>query len=147
MQVNIALENPTIGPSGQRVIAPGETGSAQMDRWTAESTNRLLLDSYNPPVPTPLEKLLADFPSEEFRALVETRRDLHRHPELAFEEIRTARIVGERLEAAGLSPRRGVGRTGVTADPRGPAGGRMLLRADMDALPLSEETGTLYASQ
>jgi len=97
--------------------------------------------------PTGLEKLLKDFPGAEFDRLVQTRRDLHRHPELAFEEMRTGGIVAERLERAGLSPRRGVARTGVTADPAGPAGGRILLRADMDALPLSEESGAPYASQ
>ncbi len=84
-------------------------------------------------------------PAEGAR-LIETRRDLHRHPELAFQETRTAQIVAARLEAAGLAPRRQVGRTGVTADPAGSASGRILLRADMDALPLSEESGAPYAS-
>src|SRR5712692_5564454 len=95
----------------------------------------------------PLDRLLESVPAEEFDLLIQTRRDLHRHPELAFEEMRTGGIVAERLERAGLSPRRGVARTGVTADPAGPAGGRILLRADMDALPLSEESGAPYASQ
>ncbi len=78
--------------------------------------------------------------------LVATRRDLHRHPELAFEEKRTAGIVADRLAGIGFSPRCGVGRTGVVADP-GPRTPRILLRADMDALPLSEETGASYASE
>ena len=98
-----------------------------------------------PAAPTPLGKLLGEFPTEEFSRLVETRRDLHRHPELAFEERRTAKVVAERLARAGLAPREGVGKTGVTAECGGP-GPRILLRADMDALPLPEATGAPYAS-
>lgn len=94
-----------------------------------------------PTAPAPWTKLLDEFPKAEFAALVETRRDLHRHPELGFEERRTAGIVEERLSRLGLSPRTGVGRTGVTASR-----GAILLRADMDALPLSEQTGAPYAS-
>jgi amidohydrolase len=94
----------------------------------------------------PFQQLLEAFPPQELATLVETRRDLHRHPELGFEEKRTAGIVADRLTRLRLSPRTGVGRTGVTAiagpDPKG----RILLRADMDGLPLSEETGAPYAS-
>jgi amidohydrolase len=90
--------------------------------------------------------------------LSETRRDLHRHPELGFEETRTAETVLGRLReipaAAGLVVRTGVGRTGVVADwPDGQGGGgvsgrpRILLRADMDALPLEEESGAPYCSE
>ncbi|MEP7132838.1 MAG: amidohydrolase [Acidobacteriota bacterium] len=92
-----------------------------------------------------VDELLRRFPAAELAGLIQTRRDLHRHPELAFEETRTAGLVFQRLAAAGLSPRRGVGRTGVVAD--WPAEGpRILLRADMDALPLQEESGAGYAS-
>lgn len=94
------------------------------------------------------EALLSDFPDAEFSELVATRRDLHRHPELGFEETRTAGAVAARLREHGLDPRTGVGRTGVTADPPGKQNAaRILLRADMDALPLAEETGAPYASQ
>jgi len=83
--------------------------------------------------------------------LSETRRDLHRHPELGFEETRTAETVPGRLrELPGLSVRTGVGRTGVVADwpDAGEAGRpRILLRADMDALPLEEESGAPYRSE
>jgi amidohydrolase len=104
--------------------------------------------SYNPDVAAAprLEALLSRFSDTEFSTLVATRRDLHRHPELAFEETRTAGIVSARLAGLGLSPRTGVGRTGVTADP-GAAAGRILLRADMDALPLTEATGAPYESE
>lgn len=73
--------------------------------------------------------------------LVATRRDLHRHPELGFQEHRTAAIVAERLRAAGYEVRTGVAVTGVVGTLRGGAGEgpTLLLRADMDALPIQEE--------
>jgi amidohydrolase len=80
-------------------------------------------------------------PTAERELLVATRRDLHRHPELAFREHRTAGIIAERLAAAGYELRTGVAETGVVATLAG-AGGEgptLLLRADMDALPIQEE--------
>jgi amidohydrolase len=78
---------------------------------------------------------------------VALRRDLHRHPEIAFQETRTAGIVAERLTALGLSVRTGVGRTGVTALLEGGRSGpTVLARADIDALPLQEERDTPYRS-
>ena len=71
--------------------------------------------------------------------MVALRRDFHRHPELSFEERRTAEIVAERLTAAKLDVRTGVGRTGVVAVLRGDRPGRTIAwRADIDALPLTE---------
>ncbi|MFN2387152.1 MAG: M20 family metallopeptidase [Thermoanaerobaculia bacterium] len=96
--------------------------------------------------PSRLSRLLEAFPADELSRLVETRRDLHRFPELAFEERRTAGRAADRLRVAGLSPREGVGRTGVTAD-HGTGRTRLLLRADMDGLPLEEATGAPYASE
>lgn len=80
--------------------------------------------------------------------MIETRRDLHRHPELGFEEVRTAGIVAARLRALGLRPREGIAKTGVTAavEGGGGSGPTLLVRADMDALPIAEETGAEYAS-
>jgi len=95
-------------------------------------------------VGTSLEKLLSAFPASELERLIATRRDLHRHPELAYEERRTAGIVAERLRGEGLSAREGVARTGVTADL---GAARLLVRADMDALPLQEDNAAPYASQ
>jgi len=76
------------------------------------------------------------------------REDLHRHPELAYEEVRTARVVAAALRAAGVREvRTGVAGTGVVALLRGAHAGRTVaLRADMDALPIREETGLPYAS-
>ncbi|HEX6070676.1 MAG TPA: amidohydrolase [Longimicrobiaceae bacterium] len=84
----------------------------------------------------------------ELDLLISTRRDLHRHPELGFQERRTAAIVAERLRAAGYEVREGVAETGVVATLRGGTGpGRtLLLRADMDALPIQEEATHDFAS-
>lgn len=79
--------------------------------------------------------------------LTALRRDLHAHPELGFEEHRTARIVAERLEAAGIAVHRGLGRTGVVGTlRRGSGNGVVALRADMDALAMPEKTGLPWAS-
>lgn len=78
--------------------------------------------------------------------LDELYTDLHRHPELSFEEVRTAGIVADRLRASGYDVTTGLGRTGVVGVLRNGAGPTVLLRADMDALPVQEETGLEYAS-
>ena len=77
----------------------------------------------------------------ELDLLIATRRDLHRHPELGFQEHRTAGIVAERLRAAGYHVETGIAETGVVGTLRGGAGSgpTLLLRADMDALPIREE--------
>jgi amidohydrolase len=77
----------------------------------------------------------------EHELLIATRRDLHRHPELAYREVRTAGIVARRLAAAGYEVRTGVAETGVVGTLRGGGGDgpTLLLRADMDALPIQEE--------
>jgi len=80
--------------------------------------------------------------------LIATRRDLHMHPETAFEEVRTSGIVIERLKALGLTPKTGVGKTGVMATITGGRPGKtVMLRADMDALPIQEENDVAYRSQ
>jgi len=88
------------------------------------------------------------FTEAVLRELVEVRRDLHSHPETAFEEVRTSGIVAERLRALGLDVRTGMGRTGVMATVKGGRPGKtVLLRADMDALPILEENDVPYRSQ
>ena len=89
---------------------------------------------------------LESFPETELASLVSIRRDLHRHPELAFAETRTAAIVSREFRALGLAPREGIGKTGVTCD-FGPGTPRLMIRADMDALPLKEENRVPYASE
>src|SRR5499425_1628931 len=71
--------------------------------------------------------------------MIALRRDFHRHPELSFQEQRTAGIIAERLHAAGLEVRTGIAGTGVVGVLRGDAPGRTVAwRADTDALPLTE---------
>jgi hippurate hydrolase len=75
------------------------------------------------------------------------RRDLHAHPELAFAEHRTAARVGDVLSAAGLAVESGIAGTGIVASlTSGSSGRRIALRADMDALPITEATGLPYQS-
>jgi amidohydrolase len=79
--------------------------------------------------------------------LVSVRRDLQRHPELAFAEHRTSGLVAERLHGAGLEVTTGIANTGVVAVLRGDRAGRTIAwRADMDALPLSERVNVAYRS-
>jgi amidohydrolase len=76
------------------------------------------------------------------------RRDFHVHPELGFHEIRTAGIVARELESLDLEVTKGVGKTGVVALLEGAKPGpTVLLRFDMDALPIVEDTGAEYASE
>jgi amidohydrolase len=80
--------------------------------------------------------------------LVALRRELHQHPELAFEEVRTAATLARRMRALGLAVHEGIGGTGVLAVLEGAKPGKtLLIRADMDALPMVETTGRAYASK
>ena len=79
--------------------------------------------------------------------LIDLRHDLHRHPELAFEERRTAGIVADRLASAGLDVQTGVATTGVVARVDGGGGEECFaMRADMDALPIQEGADVPYRS-
>jgi len=76
------------------------------------------------------------------------RRDFHMHPELGFREVRTGGIVAKELETLGIEVTKGVGKTGVVGYLEGSKPGpTILLRFDMDALPITEDTGAEYASQ
>ncbi len=78
--------------------------------------------------------------------LVATRRDLHRHPELYFQEIRTAKKITEHLDALGIEYTTGVAKTGVVAH-LGEGAPVIALRADMDALPIEEINEVAYKSE
>jgi len=79
--------------------------------------------------------------------LIERRRDFHRHPELGFQEVRTASVVARVLTELGVEVRTGVGKTGVIGLLEGERPGpTVLLRFDMDALPIQEENAVDYAS-
>ena len=80
--------------------------------------------------------------------LTAIRRDLHAHPEIGFEEVRTAGIVAQALRSYGIEVHEGIGKTGVVGVLDGKAPGRTVgLRADMDALPMDEETNLPWRSQ
>ena len=78
--------------------------------------------------------------------LIAWRRDIHRHPELGFQEFRTAASVAEELEALEYAVQAGIGRTGVVAE-RGEGKPIVAVRADMDALPIQETNDVPYASE
>jgi len=79
--------------------------------------------------------------------LVRLRRDFHRHPELSFQEIRTAQKVAQALqEIGGIAVKTGVGKTGVVGRLGTGQGPTIAIRADMDALPIQEDTQAPYAS-
>ena len=81
-------------------------------------------------------------------AFVDIRRDLHRHPELAFQEKRTAGVIARLLAGWGYEVTTGIGKTGVIATLRRGGGTKALaIRADFDALPIREATGLAYASE
>ena len=76
---------------------------------------------------------------------VDLRRDLHRHPELAFAETRTSAIVADRLKSWGYEVATGIAGTGVVGVLRRGEGRSLAIRADMDALPIEEQTNLPYA--
>jgi hippurate hydrolase len=88
---------------------------------------------------SPLDPLLP-----ELEALY---KDLHAHPELSMQETRTAQVAADRLRKAGYEVTAGVGKTGVVGLLKNGAGPTVMLRADMDALPIEEATGLPYASK
>jgi amidohydrolase len=95
----------------------------------------------------PLKALIDEYVPD----LIATRRDLHEHPELAYEEVRTSGIVAQRLRALGLEVQTGIAKTGVVGLLRGGAVGpeakTLAMRADMDALPILELNEVEYRSQ
>lgn len=74
-------------------------------------------------------------------------KDVHAHPELSMQEIRTAAIAADHLRSAGYEVTTGVGKTGVAGLLRNGDGPVVMLRADMDAFPVQEATGLSYASK
>ena len=92
----------------------------------------------------PVKNRIAEFHGD----MIEWRHDLHSHPETAFEEVRTAAMVAEKLAGFGLEVHRGLARTGVVGVLKaGKGGGSIGLRADMDALDLTELNGFDHRSQ
>lgn len=88
------------------------------------------------------ERIKADLPG-----LMEIYKDLHAHPELSFQEVRSAAIMAKAAREAGFEVTEKVGQTGVVAVLRNGPGPVVLLRADMDGLPIIEQTGLPFASK
>ena len=107
-----------------------EDGHAHAASGKAAGATRIL---------APLGKLLAD--------LEALYKDVHSHPELSMQETRTAGLAAERLRIAGYEVTTGIGKTGVVGLLRNGDGPTVMLRADMDALPVEEATGVPYASK
>lgn len=88
------------------------------------------------------QAVAADLPG-----LMALYRDLHAHPELSFEEVRTAKLLAARMRKLGFEVTEGVGKTGVVSVMRNGDGPVVMLRADMDGLPVVEQTGLPFASK
>ncbi|MCJ2187356.1 amidohydrolase [Novosphingobium beihaiensis] len=85
--------------------------------------------------------------ASDMPGLMETYRDLHSHPELSFQELRSAAIMAKAAREAGFTVTEKVGKTGIVAVLENGPGPTVLIRADMDALPVTEQTGLPFASK
>jgi amidohydrolase len=95
-----------------------------------------------------LERTIREKANAIQEKMISWRRDIHEHPELGDQEVRTSGLVAQHLRALGLDVRTGVARTGVVAILKGGKPGRTVaLRADMDALPVKEPDGLPFASR
>jgi len=100
------------------------------------------------PQTQPLDRKIEDVVRAIIPDMVALRREFHAHPELSLQETRTAALVADRFKTLGLEVRTGIGGTGVLAVLRGAKPGPVVgFRADMDALPVTEETGLAFASK
>lgn len=94
-----------------------------------------------------LDRLIQKLSMDRETHLIEIRRDIHMHPETGFEVERTSGVVARELASLGIEHVTGVGRTGVVGFIKGGAPGpTLIIRADMDALPIKEQTGLPFAS-
>ncbi|WP_232491937.1 amidohydrolase [Novosphingobium kaempferiae] len=89
---------------------------------------------------------VADTVARDMPGLMEAYRDLHANPELSFQEVRSAKVMADAARKAGFAVTEKVGQTGVVAVLKNGAGPTVLIRADMDGLPVVEQTGLPYAS-
>ena len=97
---------------------------------------------------TPLDRRIDQAAAAVEQKVIATRRDIHQNPELGNRELRTAKLVDERLRALGIETRTGVAHTGVIGVLKGGKPGKVVaLRADMDALPVTEQVDLPFASK
>ena len=113
-----------------------------MIKLTVVAATALLALSASARADTLKQQIAADLPG-----LMAIYRDLHQNPELSFQEVRSAAIMAKAARAAGFEVTEKVGKTGVVAVLRNGPGPTVLIRADMDALPVIEQTGLAYASK
>ncbi|MCT2400045.1 amidohydrolase [Novosphingobium mangrovi (ex Huang et al. 2023)] len=90
---------------------------------------------------------VADTISADMPGLMDTYRDLHAHPELSFQEVRSAAVMARAAREAGFEVTEKVGKTGIVAVLKNGPGPTVLIRADMDGLPVTEQTGLPFASK
>jgi amidohydrolase len=96
--------------------------------------------------PVPAKARIDAFLDRQYPALDAIYRDIHAHPELAFQEIRTADLLATSMRRAGFEVTEHVGKTGIVAVLRNGDGPTVLVRTELDALPMEEKTGLTYAS-
>lgn len=99
------------------------------------------------PLPVARGETPADWATDNLSKLVETYRYFHQHPELSNQEEQTAALLAELWEQAGFELHKGIGGHGIVGVLRNGPGPILMLRTDMDALPVTENTGLVYASQ
>lgn len=129
---------------GARKIEPFWFSSAEVsDQMSELSINAASTDT----LPNDAKEAILRIACRIEPGLIAVRRDLHAHPELAFEEVRTAGVVSRELTRLGIAHETGIGVTGIVALIKGSRPGPVLaIRADMDALPIHEQTGLDFAS-
>src|SRR5687768_13575997 len=96
--------------------------------------------------PEALRKLVTDCVEAEYPSLFDIYKNLHANPELSFMEVKTAAFVAGELRALGFEVTEKVGKTGVVGVFKNGSGPTVLVRADMDGLPIKENSGVTYAS-
>ena len=94
-----------------------------------------------------LQQATRDRVAAEFPALLDLYKKLHAHPEISFQEAKTAKLLGDEMEKLGFTVTRNIGGHGVVAVFKNGAGPTVLIRTDLDALPVKEATGVPYASK
>src|SRR5271155_1589379 len=124
------------------------SGRRRVCSLTRPTTTKLTRRStpMNADLPDPSSTLLANLPAL-LPKLEVLYKDVHAHPELSMHENRTAEIAAKHLRDNGYEVTTGVGKTGVVGLLRNGEGPTVMLRADMDALPIAENTGLAYASK
>ena len=85
--------------------------------------------------------------TQRYPALLAVYQDIHAHPELGFQEVRTAALLAKKMRELGFEVTEGVGKTGLVAIYRNGTGSTVMVRTELDALPMDEKTGLPYASK